>query len=65
MIASVRLLSWGNAGKSRENGNNNNRDNASRTFVASFEDNLIDNFEDMNELRLKSRPTALFERFKT
>ncbi|OCG58247.1 hypothetical protein A9G41_02620 [Gilliamella sp. Nev5-1] len=65
MIASVRLLSRDNAYKSREDSNNNNSDNASRTFVASFEGNLIDNFEDMNELRLKSRPAALFERFKT
>ncbi|OCG69728.1 hypothetical protein A9G41_05345 [Gilliamella sp. Nev5-1] len=65
MIASLRLLSRGNAYKCHEYSKNSNSDNACNGFLASCDNNLRDDPEGINELKRQTRPTALIERFKT
>ncbi|KDN09708.1 hypothetical protein GAPWKB30_1703 [Gilliamella apicola] len=46
---------------SMEYGNNNNSANTNGTF----ENNFMDNFEDINEFRAKTRRIGLLDKFKT
>ena len=50
-----------NACDSKEYGNNNNGTNAN----GIFENNFVDNFDDINEFRAKTRRIGLFDKFKT
>ena len=50
-----------NACDSKEYGNNNNGTNANGIFKDSF----VDNFDDINKFRVKTRRIGLFDKFKT
>ncbi|NUF49775.1 hypothetical protein [Gilliamella sp. ESL0250] len=64
-MASLRLtLRLFNASECHEN-NNNNTANANGIFRDSFDNNFRDNFEDINEARVKIRLMRLFDKFKT